>query len=155
MECAVIDALANCSATELSNIVAGHASGKHGWATLDELAYFAAAPVDIRAEMRPALLIRPRAQYRSDMTEPQLREITRKRWRVKSREYKYIFCVHDAIIRGVWAVTNEDRTWLEAEGRLGFHLELAEESIVDRFYGCSVAHLLPPKGAQAPVTLLL
>lgn len=157
VECAVIDAITHCGrAAELSNLVAGRGSKDTGWASVEQLAHLAAKRVGIPASMRPALLIRPKSKFRPNMDELQLREITRKNWKVARRDYRYIFCVYEGIVRGVWRVLDEDPDpEIAAQGRRGFIVEPADEVIWQRFHGGSVAHLLPRKGGQNPVRVLV
>jgi hypothetical protein len=43
------------------------------------------------------------------MSTPQLWEITRGGWTFRRRDdYKYAFCVHEGIVRGVWRITGWD-----------------------------------------------
>jgi hypothetical protein len=42
------------------------------------------------------------------MSEPAIWEVTRKYWKISRRPddyFKYVFCVHDAVVQGVWRVT--------------------------------------------------
>jgi hypothetical protein len=155
VEAAVIDALSNGTKVDLGNRVAGHGRDERGWATLDELAHLAARPVVIPPEHRPALLIRPRKQYRYGMTEPEMWKITRRAWKVRRRPYKYVFCVHDAIIRGVWRVTSwEAESDWAPNGRRGFEGEPAAE-LWEHYVGGHVGQYLPSHGGQIPFTVLL
>ncbi len=105
--------------------------------------------------MRPALLIRPREKYRYGMAEPEMCEITRREWRMKQRAYKFVFCVHDGIIRGVWSVDGWDLDPNITPGRRGLALAPTDEAMSANYLGGSVVHLLPLKGGQNPITVLL
>jgi hypothetical protein len=115
----VIDALTNCTRSDLHLKVKGHGSGERGWASLDQLRRLAAPKLEIPSDLRPCLLIRPRSLYRYGMTEQEMWEVTRKWWQLKRRPddyYKHVFCVHDGII-----------SWRLARHRLGPRLRLGSE----------------------------
>lgn len=157
VEAVVIDALTLGQPAELSNPIAGHGQR---WSTLEQLRHLEAPRVDIPAELRPAVLIRPRRKYSEGgrgyaMSADELWKITRGGWPIRFRDYKYVFCVHDAIVRGVWRVTGwdpDETRW--GRGRRAFLGEPAED-LWQKFHGGHVGHLLPPKGAQTAFTLLL
>jgi hypothetical protein len=108
VEAAVIDALAHCTRSDLKNKARGHGHDSRGWAGLDELRHLEAPMVEIPAELRPALLIRPNRNYRYGMDAEAMWEATRGWWKMRRRDYRYAFCVHGGIIRGVWRVTGWD-----------------------------------------------
>ena len=77
VEAAVIDALTQSTRFDLKNKVGGHGRDERGWSSLDRLRHFAAPRVEIRAELRPAVLIRPNRKYRYGMDTESMWEITR------------------------------------------------------------------------------
>lgn len=157
VEAVVIDALTLGLPADLSNPIAGHGQR---WSSLEQLRHFEAQPIDIPQEHRPAVLIRPRKKYAHEgrgyrMSEDKLWEITRGGWKMRTRPYRYAFCVHEGIVRGVWRVTGWDyseKTW--GKGRRALEGEPAAD-LWPTYVGRHVGHLLPPKGAQVPFTVLL
>jgi len=159
VEAAVIDALTIGQPANLKNPIAGHGDR---WSSLEQLRHLAAPPVDIRPEHRPCILIRPVKKYREggsgyNMTADELWEITRGGWTFRRRDnhYKYAFCVHDGIVRGVWQITGWDENeehW--GKGRRGLVGEQADDTIWKRYVGKHVGHYLPARGGQLPYTLV-
>ncbi len=104
-------------------------------------------------------MIRPRKKYSNGgkgytMTTDELWEITRGGWTMRRHDYVLAFCVHDAIVRGVWRVTgwDEDEShW--GRGRRALLGEPAED-LWPRYLGGYVGHLLPARGGQLPFTIL-
>ena len=150
-----LDRRKHTTRSELGNLVLGHGHTEHGWSSLDARSALAARPVEILAEHRPALLTRPRKQYRHGMSEPEMWTITRRAWKLRKRDYKYAFCVHDGIIRGVWEINGWETTsnWAPG-GRRGFEGEPARD-LWQHYVGGLVARYLPAKGGQIPFTVLL
>ena len=155
VEAAVIDALQHVTESELTNLAAGHGHSSRGWSSLESLRHLAATPVEIRPEMRPAVLIRPRNKYRYSMTVDEMWEATRGGWTFKQRAYKFAFCVHGGITRGIWRVTGWDpdgQRW--GSGRRGLIGEPAEDLWAE-FVGRDVRTYLPAQGGQLPYTILI
>lgn len=154
VEAAVIDALEHGQRVELHNRVRGHGRDERGWSSLDALRHLAAPTVEIPDDLRPCLLIRPRNLYVYGMSEPEMWEVTRKSWRIKRRDdYKYAFCVHAGIVRGVWRITGWDpqSDW-KPKQRRGFLGEPAWD-LWETHVGGHVGQYLPPHGAQTPFTI--
>lgn len=156
VEAVVIDALTLGLPAELSNPIAGHGQR---WSSLEQLRYLEAPRIEIPPEHRPAVLIRPRKKYAHDgvgysMSTDDLWAITRGGWKIRRRDYRYAFCVHDGIIRGVWRVTGwDDSETRWGKGRRALEGEPAHD-LWSVYHGGDVRHLLPPRGAQAPFTVL-
>lgn len=159
VETAVIDALQGVERADLRNRVKGHGRDERGWASLDALQRLAAPAVDIPDELRPGLLIRPREQFRYGMSEPEIWEITRKYWKIRHRPddyYRYAFCVHDAVVQGVWKITGWDpeaSDWTPRQRR-GFLGEPAWD-LWATYVGGYVGEYLPSQGGQSPFTILM
>lgn len=155
VEAAVIDALTHTASSDLKNKVRGHGRDERGWASLDKLRHLEAPRVEIPPELRPAVLIRPNRRYRYGMDEVAMWEITRGWWGMRRRDYRYAFCVHTGIIRGVWRVTGWDPAsdWAPKKRR-ALVGEPAPE-LWPSYVGGWVGHLLPAKGGQLPFTVLL
>ena len=68
VEAAADDSLKASRRSELKNKVRGHGRDERGWASLDRLRHLEAPPVEIPAELRPAVLIRPNRQYDTGWT---------------------------------------------------------------------------------------
>ena len=155
VEAAVIDAITHNTRSDLKNKVGGHGRDERGWSSLDRLRHFEAPTVEIPAELRPAVLIRPNRQYRYGMDIEPMWEITRGWWRMRRRDYRYAFCVHAGIVRGVWRVTGWDpqSDWTPKKRRaLVGH---PAEELWSTHVGGWVGHLLPAQGGQVPFTVLL
>lgn len=156
VEAAVIDALTLGVPAKLTNLVAGHSKDEQGWSSLERLRHLAAAPIDIPAELRPCLLVRPNQRYRYSMDPDEMWEVTRKSWKIRRRTYKYAFCVHGAIVRGVWEVTGWDERncdW-NPGGRRALAGKPAED-LWPTYVGGYVGKYLPTRGGQIPFTILL
>jgi hypothetical protein len=155
VEAAVIDALTVGVPAKLTNLVAGHGKDEHGWSSLERLRRLAAPKVEIPAELRPCLLIRPNREYRYSMTPDEMWEKTRGAWKIGRRDYKSVFCVHGGIIRGVWRVTgwDEKRSDWSPQGRRTFLGEPAED-LWSTYVGGYVGDYLPARGGQLPFTVL-
>jgi len=154
VEAAVIDALTHVESSDLKNKVRGHGHSERGWASLDELRHLAAPQVEIPAELRPSVLIRPNREYRYGMDAEAMWAKTRGWWKMQKREYQYAFCVHAGIVRGVWRVTgwDADSNWSSGKRRA-----LVGEPAADlwvTYVGGWVGHLLPARGGQIPFTVL-
>lgn len=154
VEAAVIDTLRHAGPSDLTYQIEGHGHSARGWATLESLRSLAAPSVDIPDDMRPSVLIRPRRKYRYTMKVEEMWEATRGGWTFKRRPYKYAFCVHDGIVRGIWRITG----WDPSEERWGVGRRgLDGEPALDRwgeYVGRYVGHLLPTRGGQLPFTIL-
>lgn len=156
VEAVTIDALTFAGKADLSHQIAGHGDR---WSSLEELRHLAAPRVEIPPEHRPSIIIRPRKKYSAGgrgytMTTDELWEITRGGWTMRRRDFVLAFCVHDAIIRGVWRVTgwDEDEShW--GKGRRALLGEPAED-LWPRYLGGYVGDLLPRRGGQLPFTIL-
>jgi hypothetical protein len=156
VEAVVIDALTLGLPAALTNPIAGHGQR---WSSLEQLRPLSAPRVDIAPEHLPAMLIRPRKKYAEQggygMTADELWEITRGGWPMKRRDYRFAFCVHEGIIRGVFRVTGwdaDESRW--GKGRRGFEGEPALD-LWSRYVGGDVRHLLPARGGQLPFTPIL
>jgi hypothetical protein len=155
VEAAVIDTLSHVTISDLKNKVQGHGKDERGWASLDKLRHLEAPKIDIPPELRPAVLIRPNREYRYGMDVDPMWEVTRGWWPMRRRDYRYAFCVHGAIIRGVWEVRGWDpeSNWAPKKRRA-----LLGEPAADlwpTYVGGWVGHLLPAPGGQMPFTVLL
>ena len=71
------------------------------------------------------------------------------------RDYRFAFCVHAGIIRGVWRVTgwDPDSDWAPKQRRA--LIGHPAEELWPTHVGGWVGHLLPAQGGQVPFTVLL
>lgn len=155
VEAAVIDALQHAGRSNLTSQVAGHGHSSRGWSSLEALRHLEAEPVEIPESLQPCVLIRPRQKYRYSMSIEDMWEATRGGWTFKRRPYKFAFCVHDAIVRGVWRVTDwdpDEERW--GAGRRGLEGEPALD-LWDEYVGRHVGSYLPRRGGQLPYTVLI
>ena len=154
VEAAVIDALRFTRSSDLSVQISGKGHSERGWSSLEALRHLAAPAVKIPKPMRPCVLIRPRRKYRYSMTVDELWEVTRGGWTFKHRPYKYAFCVHDGITRGIWRVTGwdpDEKRW--GKGRRGLEGKPALD-LWDEYVGRHVGGYLPARGGQLPYSIL-
>ncbi len=145
----------------LTNRVRGYGSGLVGRIPLSELIALHTGESAEIAE--PSILIRINRLYRYDMTDEELYEATRGKWKVGTRREKaeYAYAVFRGIIREVYSVerwvpsgstlyrttvhTNEHRP-----GRWEFVGCLTEAAIRDRYVNKTAEHYFT-QGAQNPI----
>lgn len=158
IEAAVIDLL---GLDDLTNLVSGWKTIQFGRMSLKELViYYAAKPVKVTD---PCLLIRINRLYRHGMSDDDLYETTRGRWKLGKRreQARFALAVFEGVVREVYQV----QAWHQAgdttaesavqhtpelKGRWEFTGRKAQEDVRGKYLNRSVASYFT-KGQQSPV----
>lgn len=159
IEAAVIDLL---GLDNLTNLVRGSDSIELGRVPLEELIFqYTAKSVKIE---HPVILIRINQQFRPDMSEEKLYDVTRGIWKLspdRAAQAKYACAVFEGVVREVYEI----KRWLPAEqlefptrtedlkiqGRWGFEGRVAPNEVRSKYRGGSVAKDYFAKGSQNPI----
>ncbi|NPV57405.1 MAG: hypothetical protein HPY76_12140 [Anaerolineae bacterium] len=158
IEAACIDLI---DKSNLTNIVRGYSYNHVGRVLLEELVHqYAAEPAEVSD---PVLLIRINRLYRYSMTEQELYEATRGKWKVGSRRDKarYALAVFRGIVREVyqidhWVPAGTSKYFTDVHdsgilpGRWEFIGHIADNMVRVRYLGRSVADQFPP-GLRSPI----
>ena len=160
IEAAVIDLL---GPDKLTNLVRGSESIEFGRVPLSELIFqYAAKPVEIEHKV---ILIRINQQFRPDMSEEELYDVTRGIWKLspeRAKETDYAFAVFEGVVREVYEIerwrsaeelefpTRSEDLKADRQDRSGFEGRVASNEIRSRYMGGLVAEYLP-RSAQNPI----
>jgi hypothetical protein len=160
IEAAVIDLL---GLDNLTNEVRGAKSIEYGRVPLNELIFqYAAKPVNIEHKV---ILIRINQQFRPDMSEEELYDVTRGIWKLspeRAKETDYAFAVFEGVVREVYEIerwrsaeelefpTRSEDLKADRQDRSGFEGRVASNEIRSRYMGGLVAEYLP-RSAQNPI----
>ncbi len=160
VESAIIDLV---GINKLTNKQSGWRSATFGRMSLKQIvSTYSKQKIDIEES---GILIRINQMFRYSMTEMELYDYTRGRWKInidRAKTAKYAFAVYDGIIQEVYSVY----TWLEAgkimstriekensEDRFEFVGDIAEEEIRNKYRYKSVEHYFR-KGNANPIMYL-
>jgi hypothetical protein len=160
VESAIIDLI---GINKLTNKQSGWKSASFGRMSLKQVvSTYSKQKIDIEES---GILIRINQMFRYSMTEMELYDYTRGRWKIninRAKKAKYAFAVYDGIIQEVYSVF----TWLEAgkimstriekeisEGRFEFIGDVAEDEIRNKYRYKSVEHYFK-KGNANPIMYL-
>jgi len=165
VESSVIDLI---GIRNLTNKQSGYKSAAFGRMTIDQInALYNKQPVNIDA---PVILIRINQAFRFSMTEAELYEYTRGRWKLnpaRAANAKYAFAIYQGVIQEVYEIfdwhkagstnstrpTNEEKGLNTAErlkNRFEFTGTIASEAIRKRYRLMSVEHYFR-KGNSNPI----
>jgi hypothetical protein len=168
VESSIIDLI---GINNLTNKQSGYKSAAFGRMTIDQVnALYNKQPIDIE---EPAILIRINQAFRYSMTEIELYDYTRGRWKLnpeRAKSAKYGFAVYEGVVQEVYEITdwhkagttfstrqvNEDaglNTKDSLVGRFEFVGNVAQKEIRDKYKFMSVGHYFR-KGNSNPIMYL-
>ena len=135
---------------ELTNRVLGHKADDRGQMTVNEIIARYDAPAITISE--PVLLIIINKLYRRGMSETELYEITRSRWKVapERRKPKYALAVYNGIVRQVYLIDSWSKSVADPK-RWEFQGTIAND--LQHYVGKSVSSYITV-GAQNPIKYL-
>ncbi|HTD98440.1 MAG TPA: hypothetical protein VK668_04105 [Mucilaginibacter sp.] len=131
----------------LTNEVLGHNTWDKGIKTTDEIIqYYDAKPATIR---EPAIIININKQYRRFMSELDLYNATRHRWKLGNRHIQavYAFASYRGLVREVYAIQRWNKC---PDGRYEFEGQIAMPEIRDKYINQSLENYIK-KGSRNPI----
>jgi len=158
VESAIIDLI---GVNKLTNRQSGWKSATYGRMSLKQIvSVYSKEPVQI---LEPSIFIKISQAFRYSMSEIELYDYTRGRWRIskeRAEKAKYAFAIYNGIIQEVYLILS----WFEAgktfntrndndsigEKRYEFIGNLADPEIRNKYKGKSVEHYFK-KGTQNPI----
>lgn len=144
IESACIDLL---GLENLTNKVTGHSTWERGLKNIDEIVQlYDAQPVTIE---EPTIIININRQYKRFMSDLDLYNATRHRWKVgeKRKEVQFAIASYNGLVREVFKIDGWNRC---EDGRYEFFGKVADDYIRDKYINQSL-EMYVKKGSQNPI----